>query len=687
MQSSTDTAVAYLRLLWPETDDLDGCIAVQCKSDKLTKHVPVARVEDAAKYIVEQAEQDTVYIGMGLRRPGLPAKQSGGRGDIVAIPGLWADLDIAGPGHAEKELPPTLDDALAVVDALPLKPSLVLHSGGGIYPLWLLKEPWTLETEAERIDAESTVKAWERVIHQEGVRRGYCFDTVGNLARILKPVGAINHKGEPVPVTILRQDTGCRYLADDFEAFFMADMPPTTAYRADHADPDAEKTADAEEMARNCAFVRHCIDDAATLPEPQWFAMMTLLGRCIDGRLYAHEWSRAYPRYTREETNKKFSASVHQDKPFRCDTIASSFDFAGCKTCKFSELGLVSSPVELGRLGELQDIDEPDEPVAVTSNAEPPAEKLADLLGNKHFRAAWELTSNRTDCEDEIVRLAVMARWSNADVERLLNKFCAKHALPPLDATDVAVIVATARDKITAEESQGEAQRGIDAVVAGHKKTSREGAIELLQKMLGIPITGVVRYLKEPDPDFVIETTLGNVLIGTADVLLSPKLFQRRVGGMIRRVCNIPKKKDWATSVGQLLLNVARDEFCGEEATEKGFYLVKLRDYLISKPPCDFKAQDAANQTAILRNKTPFLEKGTVYVQLAGFAEYLRMHKIVHVDEQKLGPIMARAGCVKTKKHNRNVFPVPDEVARAADNDSIGRSYNPFIEEQDYSES
>ncbi len=63
-----------------------------------------------------------------------------GRGtaeDTLAVPGIWADIDVAGPGHKHPGLPETEYDAFVVLanSGLP-EPTAVLRTGGGLSAWW-----------------------------------------------------------------------------------------------------------------------------------------------------------------------------------------------------------------------------------------------------------------------------------------------------------------------------------------------------------------------------------------------------------------------------------------------------------------------------------------------------------------------------------------------------------------------
>ncbi|NIO20327.1 MAG: hypothetical protein GTN76_06200, partial [Candidatus Aenigmarchaeota archaeon] len=72
-----------------------------------------------------------IYIGCGLRFDELPFPKRGGEKDIIAIPGFWFDLDMAHGVHKKNNLP-DLESGLKLLDEMPLKPSLIVDSGGGL---------------------------------------------------------------------------------------------------------------------------------------------------------------------------------------------------------------------------------------------------------------------------------------------------------------------------------------------------------------------------------------------------------------------------------------------------------------------------------------------------------------------------------------------------------------------------
>jgi hypothetical protein len=201
----------------------------------------------AALHMQTEAVTKDVYFGIGLAgsRFGCRNKSE----DIAAIPGLWADIDCAAPHRPGKPLPPSAEDAVALVELLPLAPSLLVHSGYGLHAYWLFKEPWVFESDAERVAAERMSKGWHGRICALADGFGWKLENLGDLARILRPPGTFNRKADPpVEVRVIEEHADRRYNPSDFEEFIdiapPADSAPTPPAGALILRPDAEPPAE-----------------------------------------------------------------------------------------------------------------------------------------------------------------------------------------------------------------------------------------------------------------------------------------------------------------------------------------------------------------------------------------------------------------------------------------------------------
>ncbi|WFF09095.1 hypothetical protein O7622_11295 [Micromonospora sp. WMMD1076] len=156
---------------------------------------------------VRKRERDPgVFVRMSTIRP--EAEKRGTAEDSVALFGLWADIDIEGPGHKHdpsryegRRLPPDQAAAEAIVAHLP-EPTAWIASGGGYYPMWLPVRPWVLGRD---LTAEQWVELSEDLqasVYEAAKQNGWHFGVgTGDIARILRIPGTVNRKieGDPRP--------------------------------------------------------------------------------------------------------------------------------------------------------------------------------------------------------------------------------------------------------------------------------------------------------------------------------------------------------------------------------------------------------------------------------------------------------------------------------------------------------
>lgn len=125
------------------------------------------------------------------------AHKRGSIEDSMELPGFALDLDIAGPGHKTAELlPPDTATAMSIIEHAGLpEPTVWVHSGGGVYPWWLLEEPYDVSQPSNRIMAEQIAMAFERVTKHAADSLGWHFGVgVRDLARVLRLPGSVNRK-------------------------------------------------------------------------------------------------------------------------------------------------------------------------------------------------------------------------------------------------------------------------------------------------------------------------------------------------------------------------------------------------------------------------------------------------------------------------------------------------------------
>ena len=313
-----------------------GWLTVWTLPDKKTAYFPVIKINDVAVYAESLTETHDIYYGVGLRGKKLGKNQRGGNEDVTVIPALWSDIDIQSPAHKETALPPTIEDALDFLDSLPLKPSLVVNSGNGLHVYWLLDKPLGIATGAHRNNIAGALRGWQMFINAAAKEKGWKLDNTSDLSRVLRLPGSLNHKkGSPGERVTVIAESGARYAPTDFSAYIQQEEKPEDPPEGTAA--FSGTVGSGERILEKCAFMRHCRDNAATLPEPQWYAMLGNLALCSDGAALCQEFSKAYPGYNAAETKNKIAHAKEAAKPHTCAYIRDALCFdcgncdAGCK--------------------------------------------------------------------------------------------------------------------------------------------------------------------------------------------------------------------------------------------------------------------------------------------------------------------------------------------------------------------
>lgn len=178
-------------------------------------------LQSAAAQAVDSTTRNT-YFGVCLAERGY-----GGRYRLhskerkpYGLPGLWLDIDIAGEGHKKKRYPPTLDDARLLLADIPIQPTIVTATGGGIHAYWCFHEIWRFAGDAERDRARALTRRWHHLVLAAAESRGWTMDNVSDLERVMRMPGTWNVKDpkDPKPVTI-SETSNWRYNPEDFDLF------------------------------------------------------------------------------------------------------------------------------------------------------------------------------------------------------------------------------------------------------------------------------------------------------------------------------------------------------------------------------------------------------------------------------------------------------------------------------------
>jgi len=210
--------------------DSTGLLHVCGTGDWTGRRYRFDQLDEAVAYVIarDKAATSGTYLRATTIREDAPTdhgKRAGAK-HSQCLPGLWADIDIAGPGHKHRVNRPDtpgydpsrptilhplpLDETVAraiVTEAALPEPTLWVHSGGGLYPWWLLDQPEEVgEDEFAMEYATALSERWQRAIEAGAQRLGLAYGNVGDLARVLRIPGTINRKdGLERPCRIIEQ--------------------------------------------------------------------------------------------------------------------------------------------------------------------------------------------------------------------------------------------------------------------------------------------------------------------------------------------------------------------------------------------------------------------------------------------------------------------------------------------------
>ena len=307
------------------------------RQDKKTYWYPTNRLNDAEKKaIILSSDEKDVYFGVGLRKDKLK-KGRGSSEDVAAIPGLWMDVDVTGDAHKQEDLPPDIKRAVQLLEEFPFKPSLLIHSGHGLHGYWLFKEPWIFESEEERQQGDELLSLFQGTVRANAAKKGWKLDNTSDLSRVLRVPGTMNYKDAPVPVEVLDNNDN-RYNPSDFGPYLLDWQAIKNATsKASEQSSGQNKNIDVQSAAgpvslviENCAFIQYCRDNAAKLPEPEWYAMVANMARGLGGPEKIHEFSKPYPKYNPAETDEKIKHAIEDGQPHGCAYIQTELGFSAC---------------------------------------------------------------------------------------------------------------------------------------------------------------------------------------------------------------------------------------------------------------------------------------------------------------------------------------------------------------------
>ncbi|MDD4888330.1 MAG: hypothetical protein PHU85_00235, partial [Phycisphaerae bacterium] len=298
---------------------------------------------------------DNIYVRCNVLRQRMGTR-SAGDADIAIVRYLWFDLDTMPPEAAAQRFeqagwPPA---------------QMIVASGGtgrpgnpGAWGFFRLAQPVILppDNEAQGAFVKAIVRAGLNAMHDG--------PETATLHRLVRLPGTWNVKSPdqfaPVQARLLVcQDETAVWTLDEWAKHLGVTFDPAGTLTGKARgpagkakDPAAAPGAPGQDdkpkpvlppIYAGCTWMKHCKDDAATLPEPEWYAWLSVVGLCQDGRAEAHQISGLHPHYRPAETDEKFDHAVQAAGPRKCQNVHETLGHAACITCPHWQK--ITSPIE-----------------------------------------------------------------------------------------------------------------------------------------------------------------------------------------------------------------------------------------------------------------------------------------------------------------------------------------------------
>lgn len=243
-------------------DDLPGNLAFFTLPGERAYWLDPTDTEGIRRVIQSASPSSNVYICMSTQDRGAAEElwrqkhpQTGGdpttRGyadTAVAMPGVWADVDVRSAVHRGNHLPATKAEAFDLLTQFPLTPTIIWDTGYGLQALWLFREPWIFADARERDDGKVFMRRFTDALNERAQHRGWRIDPqVKDLARVLRLPGAYNRKvpSSPLLVHVVRVNSEARYNQGDFLPYFPVSSGKAKPFTAPTTEEQQRILADA----------------------------------------------------------------------------------------------------------------------------------------------------------------------------------------------------------------------------------------------------------------------------------------------------------------------------------------------------------------------------------------------------------------------------------------------------------
>lgn len=307
--------------------------------------------------------------------PGTYEGESRKAADCIWVKAFFLDIDVE---HGEQRYE-TKADALADIERFRVeiqwpKPTLV-DSGGGIHAYWIFDE---------EIPAEEWVGYAEK-FKQLCLDRNLIIDETvpADAARLMRIPGTPNLRYDPPQLSMLLSEVETYGINVLLPALGAVSTPFSLKNIDKGLDPDTQAIIDKRRgnfeydfskivvtslEGNGCEQIKYIIENAASCPEPLWYAGISVAVRCRDGAEAIHLMSEGHPDYTPADTERKAAQSLREAAwAHGCEAFRGE-NYTRCDNCSY--WGRITGPIELGKIVKIaQHVEHPETP-APTAESE-----------------------------------------------------------------------------------------------------------------------------------------------------------------------------------------------------------------------------------------------------------------------------------------------------------------------------
>lgn len=336
-----------------------------------TRHKTFKTVEDLAKRInLMSYTKETIYMALGGFDPersfidkefeGKPYKGFSRKAEFtVAFKSFWLDLDIGEDKYAEKKGYASQSMAIEklwdFVHAIGLPDPIVINSGRGIHAYWALEE---------EIDAQSwfkMAKVFDAIIKHYGLYADSACTM--DRARILRPVGTINHKnGKRVELISNAEDIPFATFVNALKPYYREHKAEIEAIKVkvveyvkkDHSEFKDQKPKHVKYFLKRCQVGQATLAGENPVAEPVWRGVLGVMRYCENADKHIETLRRKckdrFPETTRfdeDRTAEKLQRFIDMDMgPTTCAYFQRECGEL-CEGCPHAVIGKIKTPLTL----------------------------------------------------------------------------------------------------------------------------------------------------------------------------------------------------------------------------------------------------------------------------------------------------------------------------------------------------